>query len=532
MQDSNLVMWLLDLLAIATLCGLTACVVAVIRLRKLATRDQEPRIDVSDCRVEDVSVPAGRPLGKMEVVFHKLHKGGNLQVTMLAVMRATTAVSDTVVRQVMQRLCSRHPMLRMRIVEINGNPHFVPACDNIPLRSVRSDNWLKTFEENLTHDLDETKHLWKVTIVHGVDSVDTGCSGPNEIAFIFAFHHSMGDGLCKSRLITEFTEMLNDMLLGSGQVLDTYDMLPALDNFIGKILQRSSSETAVFQTLDSSQNASLLKTAQDEYLIPPTVNAFVEKVGAVCLEHPTVESATCMVPIRFTEEETENILRACRASQATVQGLLTAATSITMAEMLDAASTSKQAENTTSVQMRTTVNMRRYFAGNVPENYMGSYFVGLFAQNIPIPSGARELERFWSSARDNTHNIHSQLQDRIFITNFWNLLETVYHVMSAKSDSAKPRTSTNGPNRLNEVLSLNNYGKCPSRGRSTDLVKLTGCFCAVSEHKRGPIFTINAVTVEGQLCLSFVFYTNITSREFASNFANNVRCKILKNSNV
>ncbi len=524
MEDTDQQVWRPSLLALAAVCTLLLPIFVVKRMRRKRTSKATDFIDVC----VDNEKYWTRPLGKMETVFHNLHREGNMQVSMLALTRTSVALNEGVVRKVVDHLRYRHPMLRMRIIDADTKPQFAQGIEETPLEIVYSDDWLEAFENSLEYRLDETRRLWKLTMVFLAQKSDPAKKdGFCQIPFIFTFHHSIGDGLCKSRIITEFVESLNKVL--HNRPLDTaqFSLLPPLDTYIPPVLQRTVAEKLFFQVLNAfPASCYLLKRAQNQHLksVLPKPNAFVEKLGAVCLDDPTVDGKTRVIPLRFTAQETEEILRACRARGATVQGMLTAACSITTGEMFDVALFPEH--HTETVQIRTTVNMRRYFDGNVPEEYLGSYFVGLFAQDIPIPRCPSKAEQFWSSARDNTKNLHGQLRNQTFITNFWNLLETVYH--SSRSAKKKPSSAPKGPNRTNEVLSLNNYGKCPSRGSASDLVHLTGCFSAISEHKRGPVFSINAVTVEGRLCLSFLYFTNITSKEMACNFANAVKYKILK----
>ena len=334
--------------------------------------------------------------------------------------------------------------------------------------------------------------------------------------------------------MTEFIESLNKVLQGKCLNDERYSILPPLDFYMKTILERSSSENFLFEALNKlPRDSSLLQAVQKKYLVssPPKENKFIKYLGAVCLDNPAVEAKTCIIPIKFTNLETDDILKACRRENATVHGMLTAASSITMNDLFENTALSSS-EKEAVIPMRTTVNMRRYLTGKVPESYFGSYFVGLFGEDIPVPKCDSPEAQFWTCARETSQNLKRQIQEKHFVTKFWNLLETVYHTSKASKTRAsssrnKPET---GPNRTSELLSLNNYGRCPSKGSPTDHVKLQSCFCAVTEHRRGPIFTINAVTVEGQLCVSFVYYTNITTRKMAVNFSERMRKKILDNT--
>ena len=470
----------------------------------------------------------GRPLGKMETVFHNLHKEGSLQVSMAAITKTSFILEKHVVVKVMQHLVRKHPILQMSIAENDGQPYFVPGSNEIPFQTVSSRIWQDIFEDGLTTRLDETKCLWRLMMVERCGPLIN--DQPREVAFLFTFHHSIGDGLCKTRFVTEFIESLNKVLQGKCLKAERHSVLPPLDFYMKTILERSSSETFLFESLNKlPRDSSLLQAAQKKYLVssPPKENKFIECLGAVCIDNPDVKAKTCMIPIKFPNLETDDILKACRRENATVHGMLTAASSIIMNELFDNTSIISS-EKEVAIPIRTTVNMRRYLNEKVPESYFGSYFVGLFGQDIPVPKCDSPVAQFWTCARETSQNLKRQIQEKHFITKFWNLLETVYYtskVLKSRAPSSSNKQET-GPNRTNELLSLNNYGRCPSKGSPTDHVKLQSCFCAVAEHRKGPIFTINAVTVEGQLCISFIYYTNITTRKMAVNFAESMRKKI------
>ena len=525
MESGNLI-WSPDVLAITCLL-LSMFVMFLPLLVQLKKKSPfETKLETIHIKKDKI---IGRPLGKMETVFHNLHKEGSLQVSMAAITKTSFILEKLVVIRVMQHLVRKHPVLQMSVAENDGQPCLVPGSNDIPFETVSSRNWQDIFEDGLTTRLDETKCLWRLMMVEpsGPQINDQ----PREVAFLFTFHHSIGDGLCKTRFVTELIESLNKVLQGKCLKDERYSVLPPLDFYMKTVLERSSSEAFLFESLNKlPRNSSLLQAAQKKYLIssPPKENKFIEYLGAVCLDNPDVEAKTCVIPIKFTNLETDDILKACRRENATVHGMLTAASSITMNELLDK-TTVLSSEKEIAIPIRTTVNMRRYLNGKVPESYFGSYFVGLFGQDIPIPKCDNPVAQFWTCARATSQNLKRQIQEKHFITKFWNLLETVYHTSKAsktRAPSSRNKLET-GPNRTSELLSLNNYGRCPSKGSPTDLVELQSCFCAVAEHKKGPIFTINAVTVEGQLCVSFVYYTNITIRKMAVNFVESMKKKII-----
>ena len=524
MENENLI-WTPDALAIT--CLLISMFVMFVVLLVQLKKKNSFETKLSAIHVEKDNI-IGRPLGKMETVFHNLHKEGNLQVSMAALAKTLLILENHVILKVLQHLVRKHPILQMSLTEKDGQPYFVPGNKEIPFATVSSGNWQDIFEEGLTTRLDETKCLWRLMMVEPYECPIK--DQPRKVAFLFTFHHSIGDGLCKTRFVTEFIECLNKVLQGKCLKDERYSVLPPLDFYMKPILERSSSESFLFEALNKlPRDSSLLQAAQKKYLASSQQkeNKFIEQLGAVCLDSPAVKARTCMIPLKFTKVETDDIVKACRRRDATVHGMLTAAASITMNDLFDDTA-SLPSEKQATIPVRTTVNMRRYLNKKVPESYIGSYFVGLFGQEIPIPKRDSPVAQFWTCAQETSQNLKRQIQEKNFITKFWNLLETVYHTSkapktTASSSSNKPET---GPNRTSELLSLNNYGRCPSKGSHADLVELQSCFCAVAEHRKGPIFTINAVTVEGQLCLSFVYYTNITSRNMAVNFAESMRKKI------
>ena len=486
MENINLI-WTPDALAITCLLLSMVVMFAVLLVQLKKKNSFETKLSAIHVEKDNI---IGRPLGKMETVFHNLHKEGTLQVSMAAITKTSLILENHVILKVLQNLVRKHPVLQMSLAEKDGQPYFVPGSEEIPFAIVSSGNWQDIFEDGLTTRLDETKCLWRLMMVEPYEWPIK--DQPRKVAFLFTFHHSIGDGLCKTRFVTEFIESLNKVLQGKCLKDKRYSVLPPLDFYMKPMLERSSSENFLFEALNKlPTDSSLLQAAQKKYLASSQSkeNKFVEELGAVCLDNPAVKARTCMMPIKFTKVETDDIVKACRKSGATVHGMLTAAASITMNNLFDDTEVSSS-EKEATIPVRTTVNMRRYLNGEVPESYFGSYFVGLFGQEIPIPKRDSPVAQFWTCARETSQNLKTQIQEKHFITEFWNLLETVYHTSKAPNTKAPSSSNKpeNTPNRTSELLSLNNYGRCPSKGSPTDVVELQSCFCAVAEHRKGSNF--------------------------------------------
>ena len=73
----------------------------------------------------------------------------------------------------------------------------------------------------------------------------------------------------------------------------------------------------------------------------------------------------------------------------------------------------------------TTVSLRRYFNGKVPDDYLGSYF-SVILQEISKADNQSDWNRiFWDTAQRYTRGIHSTLDDKKF------LIEAVAYVSVA-----------------------------------------------------------------------------------------------------
>ena len=161
MESENL-SWTPDALAITCLLlsMFVMFVVSLVQLKK--KRPFDTKLETIHLEKDNI---IGRPLGKMETVFHNLHKEGSLQVSMAAITKTSFILEHRVVIKVLQHLVRKHPILQMSIAEKDGQPYFVPGGNEIPFQTVSSRNWQDIFENGLTTRLDETKCLWRLMMV-------------------------------------------------------------------------------------------------------------------------------------------------------------------------------------------------------------------------------------------------------------------------------------------------------------------------------------------------------------------------------
>lgn len=163
-----------------------------------------------------------RKLGSIENLFHIIHDfGGMIDVN---IARLEGEIVTNIVRQALDLLQTRHPMLRVGIVELPNGAYFSSqGIKKIPLRTITKtyeNQWLDIFEEELHQKFSEDfTPLCRITLLSS-----TPCNGISEI--VLTFHHAITDGLSCMSFIDEL--LFYYQKIAAGEKISHVNKLPFL----------------------------------------------------------------------------------------------------------------------------------------------------------------------------------------------------------------------------------------------------------------------------------------------------------------
>ena len=126
---------------------------------------------------------------------------------------------------------------------------------------------------------------------------------------------------------------------------------------------------------------------------------------------------TGIIPITLSEEETKRLLAKTKEHKTTIFGVMVAAASVAMAGMIEKLSGNsiESFESEPLNKTRTSVNLRRYFNGEIPDTYMGMY-MGVIRQNLEINfKNLNKQDLLMETADKFSKDIHRQLEEKAFI---------------------------------------------------------------------------------------------------------------------
>ncbi|TWT94454.1 condensation domain-containing protein [Stieleria varia] len=320
------------------------------------------------------AVFSGRPLSPFENVFWRLTSYAQICVSAIAHVQGT--ISETLLRNALDLVRDRHPLLRVRIETTNDGPAF--RTDNvpeIPLRVVQCDSeqWTAVVEEeiNTPFPLDIGPLFRCVLADHGND----------ESHLLITFDHVVGDGMSGMYL-------LRDLL----QHIQT----PQSDGF-GPVKQRLADTTAMDERLPAAVlgGAGSLRRAK---LVAGVVfeNLRYGAVSPIPMDQQAAlnQRHTKVISQEFDESFVASLAKRSRQEQTTVHGALSAA--IVLGVVHDAG-------KSLSIKHRCPVNVRDSLVPAVGED------VGMFASMVLFRGRVDPGEPFWDLAR----RIRGQLKSSI-----------------------------------------------------------------------------------------------------------------------
>ena len=360
----------------------------------------------------------GRCLGRFEAEFDEfsVEKGGTGNICLTVSLTSKQSLSHQHVHDALVWLAKRQPMLRARKTTDNGDKYFevkeineVISVLDIICSDVKGSDWKNVWFKCTAKQFGNGL-LWRVVILQEEFILDTKDYANT---LMFHFSHCIADGVFCMRFCKQFLKNMNE--LANGATLDrdipSLDMLPYFHDII----------------LRTRPWQSLLNFMLTYCGFRPILRIFMKKM--ISREFKTMEynpyfaqfpprldvssfAGPCRLSVKiFIENETKNILEACKANNCTVTGALTAAANLAFGKLIK---DGKKGGGNEKIRWEFAINAKRRFEHKPHEEYLG-FFV--YVCNEPCMNYVTSTEvDFWKIARETTKEIQDGVKAKRYVT--------------------------------------------------------------------------------------------------------------------
>ena len=399
--------------------------------------------------------PVGRLLGRFEAQLDVLsvEKGGTTNTCLMVSLTSKQSLSHQHVRDALVWLVKRQPMLRaIRITTENGDKYFeikeineVLSMLDITSSHVKNSDWKDVWFEYTAKQFGNGL-LWRVVILQE-EFVSVTKDYANTL--MFSFNHCLVDGVSCVRFCKQFLNNLNELANGTAvdQEISSLNMLPYFHDIILRTRPWQSLLNFMltyfglgpifrfFMNRSISRQFQTMKCNPYYAQFPPRLD--VSNFAGPCRLNAKV----------FTENETKNILHACKANHCTVTGALAAAANLAFSGLVQ---DSMKEKEDAKIKWEFYIDAKRRFEPKPHEEYLG-FFVYMCDEPSMSYMAGSDVD-FWKVARETTKEIQDSLKAERYVTK-----ETMLsHMMKPKEnvDLLDRELST----RLSVCNSISSFG--------------------------------------------------------------------------
>ena len=382
---------------------------------------------------------ATRPSGIAETVLHRvmIETQQTYVVQALKVkLKSNQMIDSEHIKTGLTYLQRKNAALKVYMEERDGKLWFVPFPSNeagelhVPYEEVFAENWIGEMEKmSLETDREtfDSRLLWRVRRVHIKDKTD--------LIVLFQMHHSIMDGLSMCRVITDFVDIVS--ILADGRIPRIQDsrrprgLLHSCEYYINETHLIPFMARIMFFLLNLVPSE-LISTCFTQLVLVPQKDKEAAKDQEIILnsfdwQPEDSTPKTGLVPFYISKKQTPNILSKMKLREVSMYGFMAAASRIVLEEMFEENSgvSVQELKSNPFDRTHTTVSLRRYFNGKVPDDYLGSYFSVVLQEISKVDRQGDPDKTFWDTARKYTSDIHSTLNNKRF------LLEAIAYVSVA-----------------------------------------------------------------------------------------------------
>ena len=444
-----------------------------------------------------VKGPYSRRLGYKEMYYAEMGKSGIHNVSFILHLQSDMALTESVVREALITLLKTQPGLQMRLGKEGHWFTYMKKMDDVIVDFTvnTSTNWKGVMEEDVGKVFNaENGPLWRVRFLPEVTY-----ENEQNPAFIFTFHHSIVDGISCCHLFEHFLGIISG---SAGKAMNELPLTPS----------------AILPPMESFvQSDSFIKTFKwNKYMLLSSaicvLHSLVEKLffGYLC-KKKTPETIPKLIKIMTTElskEETSKLLQACKKHGVTVHVALQTAVSIADIMLF------KGGKITEHLRAISAVSMRPYLTSGFPQNYLGFYATLLFTDTKINPNLP-----FWQLALKIKEEFCGKLKAKEYIT-MMALLPSFCKQTTSKVQLCKGAKSDMFISNFGNISFLND--------RKSRKVNIRALFISSTSNGLEQVFDNFAITINGKLFWSSVYYGDVTNESKARFFVAFVKQILLR----
>ncbi|XP_070567817.1 uncharacterized protein [Ptychodera flava] len=454
----------------------------------------------------------GRRLDFMEVLSVKCDGFSNVSHVM--VVESKVEIKEDVLRKAAFLMSRRHPLLRSRVTgEVDPRKRKevlfyreIELEENlVDIRVVDDVDWHETqVTDGETQYDTENGPLWRLWLLNSVEITpeesETGHLFRTNI--VIGYHHAIMDANAGMKFMDQlltYLEMVHDE---SDKADET--SLPFLPSFFDQLPPQAL-------RFPWWQKPKLAILALKE-TFKSSRNLYMKHHQAEIDKNPDVAKRTEIFPLVITSSLTTEILKRSKQNGITVHGAITAAAAVAMVQLIFGENLQSKKELSTMFQ----ANLRRYLTSDAEDDQLGAFFAAAELQ-IKVRRMTTN-EEFWKLAKKCYQGVHRMLGGQVMeITKIFKFLCDDLGVdlvkMLVNEDKALH-------GRMRAVFSISNMGRCDFVTRENGRpFEITETYMAVAAPRFGPIFVNNVFTFRGKMYISVVYYTHITNKARAKEYA-------------
>ena len=460
----------------------------------------------------------GRRLRHHEALFDicstERNGTGNICLTMCLTSRQS--LSHQHVHDALVLLAKRQPMLRAIITTLENEDRYFEVKEisevitmlNISISDVKASDWKDVWFEYTSKRRGHHDLLWRVVILQE-EFIPDNKDYANTL--MFNFNHSSIDGVSCVKFCKQFLKYINEIANGRTSVDQEISSLNILPYFHDIVTQK--------RTLYSILNFVFTCCG-----LRPILGFFIQRIisrmvhtmerNPYCTKFPPGPGKSSFVgPNRlstklFIENETKNIVQACKSNNCTVTGAVMATAHLAFCELIQ---DGLKRSNGTELKCGFAISAQRLCVPKPDEDYLGVFLY--LADELYLNYGSTAVD-FWTVAREATEKIHGLVKAERYVIQDTMIFEAVKlrEIINLLNCESLPRLSSS-----NFISSFGafNFGQ----NEELQTYRLHEIFVNNVNHGFPDIFSHFNHTINGKMSWSIVSDVSTVESDHAETFA-------------
>ena len=362
-----------------------------------------------------------RRLGHFEEMLdiQSMEKTGTGNICVSISITSKQSLVHQHVRDALLLLSKRQPMLRAVIATMaNGDKYFeikeineVITMLDITTSDVKAFDWQSMWFE-YTAKQSGNGLLWRVVILQEEFMQDTKDYANT---LMFNFNHACIDGVSSVKFCEQFLKYMNELANGTttaDEEISSLELLPQ----VHEIVTRGRTWHSLFNfmlaycglrpimkfCLEKMFNRLIQKKPCNPYHVQFPPNSEISTSGVPSLPQLSVKV--------FTENETKDIIKACRANNCTVTGAIAAAAHLAFCELIEPDQSNSEVE----LELPFAIDAQRFCNPKPHQEYLGQF--AYTCQNVYMKCLTGDTGYFWKLAQETTQRIKDFVEKEAYVS--------------------------------------------------------------------------------------------------------------------